>query len=118
MKIDLRNNEIVCFDKDGNKNFHKPLSTAFREIEVLEDGRILIIEDYTNFEYEDKSNLYCLNRKLKIDWHLDYPIEEYKSNSGYTGFTVNGEELYANTFNCIRAKFDLNGIILQTSFTK
>lgn len=118
MKIDLKNNEIIWFTENVKKRSHKPLSTSFKEIEILPDGRILIIEDYYDFYYHGKSNLYCLNRQMEIDWHLDYPIEEYKENSGYVGFTTNGEELYANTFNCIRVNFNGHGQILNRIFTK
>jgi len=118
MKIDLRNNEIVWFTANGETNLHKPLSTTFKEIEILNDGRLLIIEDYNDFNYQNKSNLYCLNRQLKIDWFLDFPVEEYKANSGYTGFAVNGEELYANTFNCVRVNFNKDGEIINFRFTK
>jgi len=45
MKIDLENNIIIWFTENVDKHSHKPLSTSFKEIEVLSDGRILIIED-------------------------------------------------------------------------
>ncbi len=118
MKIDFKNNEIIWFEENVKKHSHKPLYTSFKEIEVLENGKILIIEDYTNFNLNGKSNLYCLNRLLEIEWHLEYPIEEYKDHSGYTIFTVNSEDLYANTFNCVRVKFNKAGVILDKIFTK
>lgn len=118
MKIDFKSNEIIWFSENLVKHAHKPLSTSFNEIEVLPDGRILVIEEYYQFSYGRKSNLYCLNRKLEIDWHLDYPCAEFQDNSGYTGFSVNGEDLYANTFNGVRVKFNIDGQILDRRFTK
>ena len=55
MKIDLKNNEIIWFTENVDKRSHKPLSTSFKEIEILTDGRILIIEDYSGFNYHGKS---------------------------------------------------------------
>ena len=118
MKIDFTNKEIVWFDEDLKRFSHKPISTKFKEIEVLRDGRILIIEDYYEYHNDNYSNLYCLSRNLAIDWFLEYPNEEFRDNSGYVGFSVNGENLYANTFNCVRVKFDYNGKILDKIFTK
>jgi len=118
MKIDFKNNVLIWFDEDVKLHEHKPFSTEFKEIEILKNGNILVIEDYTGYSYLNKSNLYCLNRKLEVQWFLDYPYKEFRKNNGYTIFTVNGEILFANTFNCVRVKFDNEGNILDKIFTK
>jgi len=118
MKIDFKNNVIAWFDENVKLHAHKPLSTSFKEIEVMKDGKILILEDYYEFQFNGKSNLYCLSRKLELEWHLEYPYEENTERSGYTGLSIHGLDMYVNTFNCIRVKFDKDGKILDRKFVK
>jgi|GEM_PF-2588096 len=61
MTIDFKNNRIFHFDQDLNLTEHKPISTEFKEIEVLSNGRILIVENYHEYDNDGKSNLYCIN---------------------------------------------------------
>jgi len=119
MRIDLKNDLIIGFNTTSKRIEHKPLSTNFKEIEILQDGRILIIEDYYNYKYKDYSNLYCLNRKMEIDWFLPFPHIGPNDNDHYVGFTTNGERLFANTWNGFRVEFDEhNGFIMNTVFIK
>ncbi len=118
MKIDIRNNELSRLSEDQTRFSHKALSTSFKVIELLPDGRILVLEDYYQFEYIGKSNLYCLNRDLEIAWFLDFPYERVKDTSNYTSLTVKEEGLFANTFDCTRVKFATDGKILQRKSVK
>jgi len=98
---------------------HKPISTSFVEIEVLQDGRLLIIEDYSEYNNSNKSNLYCLNQNMKIEWFLPYINGNQSSMDNYVGFTSNGNRVFANTFSCFRVEIDANkGEIIGSTYTK
>ena len=84
MTIDFKNHRIYHFNKDINLTEHLPISTDFKEIEVLSNGDILVIENYYKYENEGKSNLYCLNQQLKIEWFLPYPYENATSMDIHT----------------------------------
>jgi hypothetical protein len=73
MTIDFKNNRIYHFDREIKCKEHKPISSEFREIEVLSDGRILIVEDYFKYKNGDKSNLYCLNQNMEVECF--YPLQ-------------------------------------------
>jgi len=119
MQIDIRHNQIIGFDRNNKRKVHKPLSTIFSEIELLSDGRIIVIEDYYKFKYKDYSNLYCLNRNIEIDWFLQFPDDGPDKFDYYVGFTSIVDKVYANTFGCFRVEIDLiNGKILNAEFTK
>ena len=115
MVINFRNNCIVYNDENSLRRQHKPLSTSFSEIEVLADGRILVIENYYKFDYQDKSNLYCLNRILEIDWFL--PL--HNKDDIYVGFTSSGERVFANTWTGFRVEVETKtGEIKNVIFVK
>jgi hypothetical protein len=118
MTISIRNNEIIWFDKTLTKFCHKPISTSFQEIEVLNNGNIVVLEEGFNYSNDKKSNVYCLNRKMEILWYLDTPNSNRWHLDLYVGFSTNGEELFANSFSCYRVQFTENGQILNTWFTK
>jgi len=119
MIIDFRNNCIRYVTENFVQKEHKPLSTKFSEVEILPDGRILIVEDYYQFHFENKSNLYCLNRNLEIDWFLSFPNPDFDQNDMYVGFTSNGERIYANSWACFRVEIDTNtGKLKNVDFTK
>ncbi len=119
MTIGFKNNRIYHFDKDLTLVEHKPFSTIFKEIEVLPNGNILVIENYFDYENRGKSNLYCLNQEMEIEWFLPYPYENPNSMDNYVGFTTNGDRVYANSFNCYRVEIDTEkGIIKDIKFTK
>jgi len=114
MTIEIQNSLIYNYDKNKIKKEHKPLSTSFSQIEVLNDGRILILENYYKFKYEQKSNLYCLNQDIDIDWFL--PIQNADI---YVGFSTNGNQVFANTWNGFRVGIDVEtGKIISMQFTK
>lgn len=119
MTIDFKNNRIYHFDKDLNLTEHKPISTEFKEIEVLSNGKILVVENYYKYENGDNSNLYCINQKMEIEWFLSYPYENHNSMDNYVGFTTNGDKVFANTFSCYRVEIDIEkGEIKNVQFTK
>jgi hypothetical protein len=119
MTIDFKNNRIYHFDKDLNLAEHKPISTEFMEIEVLRNGKLLIVENYYQYDNDDKSNLYCLNHRMEVEWFLPYPQSNANSMDNYVGFTTNGDRVFANTFSCHRVEIDTEeGSIISTVFTK
>ena len=119
MKISLKNDTITCVDENFTHKTHLPLSTSFKEIEVLKDGRILVCEDYYKFEYHGKSNIYCLNRTLDIDWFLERPNPALEPDDVYVGFNTKGEKVCANSWTCFWVEIDLeNGTIKDIAFTK
>ena len=98
---------------------HKPISTEFKEIEVLSNGKILVVENYYEYENGDNSNLYCINQQMEIEWFLPYPYENHSSMDNYVGFTTNGDKVFANTFSCYRVEIDIEkGEIKDVKFTK
>ena len=119
MTIDFKNISIYHFDSKNKKVEHKPISTEFKEIEVLPDGRILIVEDYYKYKNGDKSNLYCLNQNMEIEWFLPFVNKIHSDMDNYVGFTTNGDQVFANTFSCFRVEIDTkNGEIISSTFTK
>jgi hypothetical protein len=118
MTIDLENNLIYHFDENRNKREHKPISTNFSQIEVLSDGRILVLENHNKYENGLKSNLYCLNQNIEIEWFLPTDIDK-DGLDNYVGFTTNGNDVFANTWNCFRVEIDIEtGQIMNKQFTK
>ena len=112
MTIEIQNNLIYSYDKNRIKKEHKPFSTSFSQIEVLNDGRILILEDYYKFKYEQKSNLYCLNQDINIDWFVPTQIADV-----YVGFSTNENQVFANTWNGLRVEIDVEtGKIINKHF--
>lgn len=118
MTIDIKNNLIYHFDENRNRKEHRAISTSFSQIEVLNDGRILVLENYYKYENGHKSNLYCLNQNIEIEWFLSSIIVEDRVDN-YVGFTTNGNQFFANTWNCFRVEIDIeNGGIINKQFTK
>jgi len=117
MTIDIENNIIYHVDENFNKREHKPISSKFDKIEILDNGNVLIIENYNNFNNKNVSNLYYLNRKIEIEWHIPYPNNDF--NDRYVGFSVIGEKIFANTFNGFRVEIDIiNFKLKKILFTK
>jgi len=117
MKISFKDNTITCVDECDNYKKHLPLFTSFTEIDILKDGRLLICEDYYHFESKEKSNLYCLNRSLGIDWFL--PLPNLGFDDWYVGFTTHGENVFANSWNGFRVEVDIEtGTLKDVIFTK
>ena len=106
MIIDLKHNEIKRYE-NGSKLSVVPLSTSFSEFEILPNGKILVIEDYYKFNYRKKSNLYCLNRNVEIDWFLPFQDDGPEEFDYYVGFTSQGEKIFANTWGCYRVEIDI-----------
>ncbi|HTK21497.1 MAG TPA: hypothetical protein VL442_18385 [Mucilaginibacter sp.] len=118
MRIDFRNNCIVYNNENWLHKKRTPLSTNFSEIEVLMDGRILVLEYDYKFQHQNLSNLYCLDRELEIDWFLPLPHPNFKDDF-YVGFTSNGEKIFANTWYCFRVEVETEtGSIKNVEFTK
>ena len=118
MKIDFKDNSITYREQNAFQRQHKPLSTSFSEIEVLGDGRILVIEDYFKFDYQGKSNLYCLNKILEIDWFVPLPNPDVGDDI-YVGFTSIGERVFANTWTGFRAEVNIEtGEVKNVEFFK
>ena len=119
MTIDIKNNRIYHFDEEANLIEHRPFSTGFKEIEVLANGDLLIIEDDHNYAHVGRSNLYCLGQQMHIKWFLRYPHMDPNPMDAYVGFTTHGAKIYANTFSCYRVEIDtVEGEILSVTFTK
>jgi len=117
MKISFKDNTITCVDERNKYIMHLPLSTPFKEIEILKDGRLLVCEDYYQFESKGKSNLYCLSRTLGIDWFLPLPNPGF--DDWYVGFTTHGENVFANSWNGFRVGVDIEtGTLKDVTFTK
>ena len=118
MIIDIKNNLIYNVDEFRNRKEHKAISTNFSQIEVLKDGRILVLENYYEYENGQKSNLYCLNQNIEIEWFLPTGINE-DGVDNYVGFSTNGNQFFANTWNCFRVEIDIeSGEIINKQFTK
>ena len=117
MIINLQENRIYTYD-DRKLKEHKAISTNFSHFEILPNGKILIIENYYNYHNGENSNLYCLNQNIEIE----YFVPTTKSEDGldlYVGFTTNGKNIFANTWNCFRVEIDsINGKIISREFTK
>lgn len=119
MTIDFKNNRIFHFDEELNVREHKPISTEFKEIEVLPNGCILVIENYSGYENGERSNLYCIDRHMAILWFLPYARKDHGPMDNYVAFTTNGDRVFANTFSCYRVEIDTaTGTILNVTFTK
>lgn len=120
MTIDLHNNRIYHYDENRNLKGHTAFSTSFSNFEVLENGKVLVMENYFNYDNGDKSNLYCINQDIEIEWFAEIRKEnEKKGIDYYVGFTTSGNKVFANTWDCFRLEIDLeNGKILSTKFTK
>jgi hypothetical protein len=118
MTIDIRNNRIYHFDEKINKKEHRPFSTNFSQIEVLNDGRILVLENYYKYENGQKSNLYCLNQKIEIEWFLPTGFNE-DGVDVYVGFSTNGNQIFSNSWNGFRVEIEVeSGKIINKKFTK
>lgn len=118
MIIDFQNNCIWYRSENFQQKTHTPFSTNFSKIEVLKDGRLLIMEDYYQYQFEDKSNLYCLNRELEIEWFVPIP-KTYDSKDVYAGFTSNGDKIFANTYTGFRVEINISdGSIQNAEFVK
>lgn len=118
MTIDIKNNLVFHFNENLIKKEHKAISTSFSQIEVLKDGRILILENYYKYENGQNSNLYCLNQNLEIVWFLPTGINE-DGVDVYVGFSTKGNQIFTNTWNGFRVEIDVEtGIIINKQFTK
>jgi hypothetical protein len=119
MKIDIKENKITRFDENRIKKEHLPFSTGFDEIEVVPDGRLIILENFRDFDHNGKSNVYCLNRNLEIDWYLPLPNQQHTANDVYVGFTTNDERYFANSWSGYRVEIDTkNGNPKDIEFLK
>lgn len=120
MTIDLQRNKIYHLDENRKLKGHEAFSTSFSNFEVLQNGKVLVMENYYNYDNGNKSNLYCLNQDIEIEWFAQ--IREKSDKNGidyYVGFTTNGNKVFANTWDCFRLEIDLeNGKILSSQFTK
>ena len=118
MTIELRNNRIYHYDETQKLREHFAFSTNFAQFEVLNDGRILVMENYYQYENEERSNLYCINQNIEIEWFAQIGKNEDGIDS-YVGFSAKGNRVYANTWNCFRIELDINtGFIVSSVFTK
>lgn len=118
MTIDFRNNRIYHFDENLRLKEQKPFSTNFSHIEVLENGKVLIIENYYKYENGDKSNLYCLNQNIEVEWFLP-TSKNVDGIDPYVGFTTNGSRVFANSWNGFRVEINTGtGEIISKVFTK
>ena len=118
MTIDIQNNSIYKVDIEGNRKEHKAISTNFAQIEVLKDGRILVMEDYHQYTNDQKSNLYCLNQEIEIEWFLPTGISE-EGVDVYVGFSTTENQVFANTWNCFRVEINIETReIISKQFTK
>jgi hypothetical protein len=119
MIIDFENNCIWYRSENFQQKTHTPFSTNFKAIEILKDGRILVLEDYYKFSFEGKSNLYCLNRYLEVDWFLQFPNSTFDKDDLYVRFTSHGDKVFANSWECFRVEIDVSfGAIKGVEFTK
>ena len=118
MTIELRFNRIYHYDEKKKLKEHFAFSTDFAQFEILNDGRILVMENYYKYENGENSNLYCINQDIEIEWFAEIRKNEDGLDK-YVGFTTNGNKVYANTWDCFRHEIDTqNGKILSRVFTK
>jgi len=118
MTIDLRENRIFSYDSNRRLKEHKAFSTVFSHFKVLPNGKVLIIENYYKYQNGKNSNLYCINQDIEIEWFAQANSDEDGLDL-YVGFTKNGSNIYANTWNCFRVEIDvLSGKIISREFTK
>ncbi len=119
MTIDFRNNRIYHFDENRKLKEHKPFSSSFSHMEILPNGKLLIIEDYFKYENGDISNLYCLNQDFKVEWVLPYVGKNENGLDNYVGFTTNGNRVFADTYSGFRIEIETTfGTIINVIFTK
>lgn len=117
MIIEITFNKLYSFDEKGVRKEHRPISTKFNHFQILNNGYILVIEEQFNYFNDGKSNLYCLNKNLEIQWFLPFRLKN--CNDFYVGFSPDSEKVFANTWDCFRVEIDAeNGEILNTEFTK
>ena len=118
MTIELKNNRIYHYDENRNLKEHFAFSTKFSHFEILKNGKILVMENYYEYENGENSNLYCINQNIEIEWFA----ESKRNQEGidvYVGFTTHGNKVYANTWSCFRHEIDIDsGKILSNEFTK
>ncbi len=116
MTIELKNNRIYHYDENRNLKEHVAFSTKFSHFEILNDGRILVMENYYEYENGENTNLYCINQNVEIEWFAEIGKSQ---EDVYVGFTTNGNKIYANTWNCFRHEIDIEiGKIISSVFTK
>ena len=116
MTIELRNNRIYHYDENRKLKEHFAFSTSFSHFEILNDGRVLVMENYYQYENGEKTNLYCINQSVEIEWFAEIGKSQ---EDVYVGFTTNGNRIYANTWNCFRHEIDIeSGKIISSVFTK
>jgi hypothetical protein len=118
MTVAIKNNRIFHYDENGTLKEHFGFSTQFSHFEILKDGRLLVMENYYNYENGENSNLYCINQHIEVEWFA----ESGKTENGldnYVEFATNGNKVYATTWNCFRHEIDIEtGKILSSVFTK
>jgi hypothetical protein len=118
MTVTLKENRIYHFNENLKIKEHFAFSTKFACFEILNDGRLLVMEDYYNYKNEEKSNLYCINQQIEIEWFAETFTIENRLDQ-FTGFSIHGKSIFANTWNCFRHEIDIrNGKILSSLFTK
>jgi hypothetical protein len=119
MKIDIYNNSIYNVDENGNRKEHKAISTKFSQIEILKDGRILVLENYYQYKNGENSNLYFLNENLEIEWFVPTTGITDQGVDHYTGFLIKDNKVFGNTWACFRVETDIeNRKIIDMVFTR
>ena len=121
MNINLKDNTITGFDRNLKRKQLLPLSTRFDQVEVLDNGFILVYEYYYKFDLKGRSNIYCLNRFLDIVWFLPLPNADLQSDDVYVGFNTHGDgnKVCANTWSGFWVEMDTNtGDLKEVKFTK
>ena len=119
MKIDLEKLSISTFDSQYIEKKHLPLSTSFKEIEILFDGSVLIREDYYNYDYYGNSNIYRIDRNLNIKWFLETPNATLSKKDRYVSLKAVGNKFFAHSWDGYKVEFDFTtGEIQNKWFTK
>ena len=118
MTIDLIRKRIYHIDENRNLKEHFAFCTNFSHFEILNDGRVLVMENYYGYENLGNSNLYCINQNLEIEWFVQ-PEKKGERIDQFVGFTTKGNKIYANTWDCFRMELNIeNGTIVNKEFTK
>jgi outer membrane protein assembly factor BamB len=82
----------------------KAISTSMIQVKNLNNGRIIILENYYTFIGE--SNLYCIDKKSQqVIWFSELPMpNDLYSNK----FSINNSEITISSYNGITVKIDCN----------
>jgi outer membrane protein assembly factor BamB len=95
--------KIIKIQENYNQ-IMKAISTSMIQVKNLNNGRIIILENY--YKFIGESNLYCIDKKSQqVIWFSELPMpNDLYSNK----FSINNSEITISSYNGITVKIDCN----------